>query len=390
VYGIKDPEEAVATARRIAANGFHVIVNETVDIKDGGVSGVILGNTLEFSPDDTPRCVEKPGVASLPRSWGMKILRAVYGFKPEIDVERDHRLEFSIHPVPRGWRYTHTLGWEIQRVEHRGIKPSLAWPNRFSRFLGDKVYGLLVAWAAGLSVPKTTVVNRRLAPFSFGSDTGRFDNWVRTCPREQIPGKYTTVHGWTDPYKLMATEDPVGEEIAAIIVQRAIRSNFSGALVVSAKNEKVIEGKSGEGEPLMKGVASPEQLPEKVRDDVLDLYRRAAKRLGPVRFEWVHDGDRAWIVQLHRGATETIGSVIVPGNPPEWRAFNVSAGLEALRRELSTLNRYQHGIVLVGQVGLTSHMADIVRKAGIAARIEPYGFQIPREKAREVVYVRKG
>lgn len=62
VYGLRNVEDAIATIDRLAAEGLHLIVNETIDVSDGGVSGVAYGDVLEFAPDDTPRCVEKPGV----------------------------------------------------------------------------------------------------------------------------------------------------------------------------------------------------------------------------------------------------------------------------------------------------------------------------------------
>ena len=65
VYGLVSAREAFDTVRRLTGEGLHTIVNETVDVSDGGVSGVLQGQTLEFSPDDTPRCVEKPGTASI-------------------------------------------------------------------------------------------------------------------------------------------------------------------------------------------------------------------------------------------------------------------------------------------------------------------------------------
>ncbi len=35
-----------------------------------------------------------------------------------------------------------------------------------------------------------------------------------------------------------------------------------------------------------------------VREAVAEAYATAARALGPVRFEWVFDGTRLWIVQL--------------------------------------------------------------------------------------------
>ena len=42
-YGIANVEEAYALAERLSSEGLFVIANETVDVSDGGVSGVIQG-----------------------------------------------------------------------------------------------------------------------------------------------------------------------------------------------------------------------------------------------------------------------------------------------------------------------------------------------------------
>lgn len=65
VYGLKLRDDVISTLNRLAYSDLHLIVNETIDVHDGGVSGVIQGDVVELAPDDTPRCVEKPGVASL-------------------------------------------------------------------------------------------------------------------------------------------------------------------------------------------------------------------------------------------------------------------------------------------------------------------------------------
>ncbi|MEY9885572.1 hypothetical protein [Bradyrhizobium sp. USDA 329] len=368
IYGIKSLEEAVAAAERLGSEGLYVIANETVDIHDGGVSGVIMDDVVEFAPDDTPRGVEKPGVASLPRHWGLSILGTVYGFAPDLNVPRTSRLEFSIHPKPRGWRNSHTLGWEYVDSDIIDLKPKLSWPNRFSRMIGDKVYGLLVAHSVGLPVPRTTVVNRRVAPFVFGQPTGSDEVWLRTSPTEQIPGKFTTRKGWADPFRILQNEDPAGTAIASVLCQAAVPAFCSGAAIVTADDELVVEGASGEGEAFMKGEAGPERLPATVAADVEALYRRAAAYLGPVRFEWVHDGRSAWIVQLHRGATQSTSAVLVPGDAEHWIPFDVTVGLEQLRSTVSSLDPGA-GLILRGDVGLTSHIADVIRRAGVPARI---------------------
>ena len=367
IYGLSDRDAVVDAVRRIAAAGFHVIVNETIDVSDGGVSGVLEGGIMEFAPDDTPRCVEKPGVASLPRRQAIDLLQLVYGFPIDIGFGDEFRLEFSIHPRPCGWKHTHVIGWELERVGFKSLQAKNSWPNAFSRHVGDKAFGLLMAMQAGVDVPYTTVIGRRIAPFSFGHDTGNPEWWIRTCPKEQVPGKYTTHHGWLDPFRLLAKEDPEGSSIASVLSQRGVHAQYSGALIVDASGKPVIEGKRGEGEDLMLGIRLPEQLPQEINTDVMSLFRFLRERLGPVRFEWVHDGRKVWIVQLHRGATQSAEGVLVPGEAKVWNRFYVSTGLNALRSALETL-RENEGIVLVGEIGLTSHIADVVRKAGKPAK----------------------
>jgi hypothetical protein len=370
VYGIAKAEEAVAIARRIAAKGLFTIANETIDIADGGVSGVAQAQIIEFAPDDTPRCVEKPGVASLPRAVGMSILAKVYGFKPELGANEDTRVEFSIHPKPRGWRAEHTITWEYDQAPGVSPTPTFTWPNRFSRHIGDKAFGLLVAEELGLPVPRTTVFGRRVAPFSFGSRTGSAETWLRTAPVEPEPGKYTTRKGWTDPFALMASEDPAGSSIVSILSQEAVRANYSGAAIVDAEGRLVIEGRSGEGDELMLGNLPPERLPVWVLRDVENVYVQLRDRLGEVRFEWVHDGSKTWVVQLHHGQTSSIATVLVPGDADRWITVEASNGLEALRTRLGELEPGV-GVIISGEIGLTSHLADLARKSCRPTRIVP-------------------
>ena len=112
VYGLRTVDEAMSALLRLTSEGLHTIVNETIDVSDGGVSGVVQGGAMEFAPDDTPRCVEKPGVASLPFVHALELLSTVYGFTPELEAHAGERTEFSIHPRARGWRRGHTLIWE--------------------------------------------------------------------------------------------------------------------------------------------------------------------------------------------------------------------------------------------------------------------------------------
>ncbi|HET7232293.1 MAG TPA: hypothetical protein VFJ16_19965 [Longimicrobium sp.] len=370
IYGLKDAGEVASTVRRLAAEGLYTIVNETVDVNDGGVSGVAHGSVIEFAPGDTPRAVEKPGTAALERGMAIRAFEAVYGFRPALPDAPELRVEFSIHPLRRGVRHDHTIVWEEEEIPGGPAEAHTAWPNLFSRMLGDKAFGLLVAWLTGLPVPQTTVFPRRTAAFTFGEPTGIVEPWLRTCPTEQMPGKFTTTHGWTDPYALMQREDPGGTAIASILSQRGVDARFSGALISQPDGSVQVEGVHGFGDPFMVGDAAPEPLPPEIEADIRALYDRAHAVLGPVRFEWVHDGARAWVVQLHRGASVTQGRTIFPGDAASWHRFDVSRGIGALRELIAGLNGGGEGVVLVGRVGVTSHFGDLLRRARIPSRIE--------------------
>lgn len=369
IYGLKEVEDVLSALDRLALSDLHLIVNETIDIHDGGVSGVVQGQVIEFAPDDTPRCVEKPGVASLPAPVAMNILKTVYGFAPDLNFPDNARAEFSIHPKPRGYNHKHTILWEYETTDAGFLPATLNWPNNFSRYIGDKAFGLIIAHALGMPVPRTTVIGRQVAPFTFGLDTGTYEIWTRTCPTEPQPGLYTTVKGWLDPFQLLAREDPEGLNIRSVLSQAAVRARFSGAALAGPKGSLIIEGRKGEGDQFMLGLVSPEPLPSFVTDAVRATYSGLFSRLGPVRFEWVHDGNIVWVVQLHCGATSTEADVIVPGEASDWIEFNVCSGLERLRELLRHISEGQ-GVRVIGEVGLTSHIADLLRKSKHPARVQ--------------------
>ncbi|MFC5507907.1 hypothetical protein [Bosea massiliensis] len=370
IYGLKSTDAVLQALGRLAAQGLHTIVNETIDVSDGGVSGVLQGEMVEFAPDDTPRCVEKPGVAALPIQLALPLFRTIYGFEPDWQWAPGLRLEFSIHPKPRGYQHSHTVIWEREENVPGAPVARPAWPNRFSRHIGDKAYGLLIAHLLGQPVPKTLVVGRRIAPFSFGQETGSLEVWTRTCPQEPQPGLYSTVKGWTDPFRLLASEDPEHRTIASVLCQAAVRARYSGAAVAGRDGQLLIEGRQGEGDRFMLGLEAPEQLPRTIVESVHAANEQIIKQLGPVRFEWVHDGDRLWIVQLHCGATSTMSGVIVPGEPAGWVDFKVADGIDRLRAIVAELPAGA-GIRVVGDVGLTSHIADLLRKSGRPAVVAP-------------------
>jgi hypothetical protein len=166
----------------------------------------------------------------------------------------------------------------------------------------------------------------------------------------------------------MASEDPEGTKIASVLAQEGVNAIYSGSLIVGRDREILIEGAKGFGDDFMLGRTFGD-LPRIVEQSVIELYHRAECYLGPVRFEWVYDGNIAWIVQLHQGVTSSSGNTIVPGEAIWFHRFDVKDGIEALRHLIGDL-KPQEGIVLVGRVGITSHLGDLLRRGGIPSRIE--------------------
>jgi hypothetical protein len=174
--------------------------------------------------------------------------------------------------------------------------------------------------------------------------------------------------GWADPFTLLQAEDPDGRVVASVLRQDAVTAGHSGAAIIGADGHLMIEGRPGAGDRLMLGLDRPEPLPAFVTEEVEAVHRRLSTTLGPLRLEWVHDDRRAWVVQLQLGATQTTGSVLVPGDASNWVEFRVQDGIERLRKRLDSLGR-DEGLVLVGEIGVTSHIADLVRRAGMPARL---------------------
>lgn len=370
LYGLRGVANILEELHRITDSGLYAIVNETIDIHDGGVSGVAHGGVIEFAPGDTPRCVEKPGVATLERAFGLAMLKSVYGIAPELhNLKRDWRIEFSLHPVARGHKHRHTIIWEIDPLPPPSEGPLPDWPNRFSRAMGDKAYGLLVAHLFGFAVPSTFVLPRVVPGFRFGTHTATSDVWIRTCPHEKVPGKYSTIRGWSDPFKLMEKEDPTGTELASIIIQEGVDPHYSGAAETLNSGEPGVEGVRGVGTDFMLGRKPPETLPRRATAAIEKVYRDARQRLGPVRFEWVLDGKRPWLVQLHRQRHLAPASVIVPGDVAVFEPFEVTDGLEALRDVIGHLPA-NHGIEVIGRVGRTSHICDLLRQYKVPSRFQ--------------------
>jgi hypothetical protein len=380
LYKLTSLDDIVGRLRQLASDGWYTIVNETVDVADGGVSGVCHSGIIECAPGDTPRCVEKPAVFRISQPLGVRMLETVYRFRPCLDYAPDVRVEFSIHPLKRGYLHDHTIVWELETAG--GMIPAIRnvyWPNRFSTFVGDKVFGLLLAHGLGLPVPHTTVFSRSVAPFEFGIPTGSGEFWMRTSPEISDPGRFPTQRGWRDPFDLIGVLGPDGRKIASVVSQESVEATYSGALICRRDGTPIIEGVHGYGDMFMLGLEGRSPLPAEVTASVQALFHTASEKLGPVRLEWACDRHAAWVLQLHCGLTTTEAQVIVPGEAEDWLPFRPADGLDALRDLIGRALASGAGIVVAGDVGLTSHIGDLIRQAGIPARISASGATSERE-----------
>jgi hypothetical protein len=219
-----------------------------------------------------------------------------------------------------------------------------------------------------MRVPETTVLSRKLAPFKFGEATSSDVKWIRTAPSVPVPGHFSTIRGWTDPFKLLTSEDPTGELIASVLIQSEIAAQFSGALLTSMTGDPIIEGVAGIGDTFMLGQARPHELPPDVEGRVQDMYDHLWHDLGSIRVEWVDDGQAAWIIQLQQEPATSLGTIIVPGTTSREVEFGADNGLGKLRNLLETIEP-DTGVVVIGNIGMTSHMADILRRAKIPSRL---------------------
>lgn len=248
----------------------------------------------------------------------------------------------------------------------------MLWPNKFSKFIGDKAFGLLLADALGIMVPRTTVIARKVAPFSFGIETGIKEKWFRTCPVIKEPGKYYSSNRWTDPFKLMNFKENC-ENIASILSQDSVEAVFSGgAIITENRNHDIIEGVHGYGDKFMIGRQEKEKLPEEIIDAVKNLnnqLRMNNKFLGDISIEWVYDGSTVWLVQLNQiknnNNSRYSRHIIVDGNPTHYEKVYVGDGLQVLRENIKVFKDKNIGIELVGNVGITSHFGDLLRLANI-------------------------
>ncbi|MGD8290757.1 MAG: hypothetical protein PVF37_03565 [Desulfobacterales bacterium] len=370
VKGLDSFEEVMSDLLRLSVDKqLYTIVNEVIDESDNGVSGVCYRGLMEFAPDSTPRCVDDDEIetAVFPFEVGMKILTNVYGFEPDLRGREGARIEFSIHPKPRGWNQAHTIIWQSEQRPSQDIMTKIRWPHRFSRMLGDKAFGLLVAESAGLQVPRTINFSRRLFPFSFGQSTGSGKVFTRPCPEVKEPGYYPSAEGWYDPYEVLAGRilqptkprfDPLPAPLASIIIQESIAARYSGRALFRAADDIEIHGVAGDGGNFMLGKQQHEILPQNLIQAVRKTYEQAHHIVGPAGFEWVYDGNTVWLVQLNTADLQN--RKVAYDKNIQWVEFHFHSGkLEEFRQKVMQLRGSGKGIIVIGDVSPLSHLGEI-------------------------------
>lgn len=75
IFGLDSVESIVSNVSSLTSQGYYVIVNENLELDDGGVSGVIQDSIVEFGPGITPRDVENSTtpLPVYPRELGVKL-----------------------------------------------------------------------------------------------------------------------------------------------------------------------------------------------------------------------------------------------------------------------------------------------------------------------------
>lgn len=383
-YWIEDPATAISLVYEYARQNCVVVVNEGIPVETLTCAGVVQDEIIEFAPMDTPRCVELAGVCSLPRKWGENILRYVFGIGLDLESFRQHRVEFSMHKFEAGSRNNRVLIWEVEPAAAIQTQP-LIWPNRFSRFLGDKAFGLLIAEQMGLRIPRTRYFHREFGiEFAFGIPTNSKDHIDRICPTDQIndQGSSPTLRnqaakplsfltqfegeksGQNDPFKGVAYH---GFKYPSVLRQDWIHPHSSGKTATRTNGDPLHEGVSGSGFDYMLGHSPPEALNQVVVRDLDALFWELKSTLGDVEFEWVHDGSKLWVVQLNQSGSLAEFDWIYKGTPDKWINIDGFGSYNEFRKLVKNLNS-GIGVLVEGRFGLTSHKAGLLRSSQIPSK----------------------
>jgi len=114
---------------------------------------------------------------------------------------------------------------------------------------------------------------------------------------------------------------------------------------------------------------APTDIPDAVTESVKQAHSVLISKIGSARAEWAFDGAEPWILQMQPEDALSEGMTIVAGNPEREVDFDVAEGLNGLRELVNLLADKSVGIRLKGSIGVTSHIADVLRRYRIPSRI---------------------
>ena len=77
-----------------------------------------------------------------------------------------------------------------------------------------------------------------------------------------------------------------------------------------------------------------------------------------------------WVVQLQQEPAISNGYTIVPGHPSTYHSFKTSDGISKLRDLTAKVQGKNEGVLVIGKVGMTSHVADILRRLKIPSKVQ--------------------
>jgi hypothetical protein len=140
-------------------------------------------------------------------------------------------------------------------------------------------------------------------------------------------------------------------------------------MLTGTKNQPIIEGVQGFGDEFMLGRIGAGTLDATLVTELEKLHSLTLECVGSARMEWAFDGDTLWVLQLQQEEAVSSGRVIVPGTTERNVDFEVSDGIAGLRQLVDLVAGKSVGINIIGDVGMTSHIADILRRHRIPSRI---------------------
>lgn len=374
VMDLETVDEVMQQVVRNQNKGLYSIINENIDPCDGGVSGIVHGNLVEFLTNGTPRHVEKGSKAiTLNKEQGLKILETYY----EVDLfnlkelNEKERVEFTITKDKR------LIIWE-----HKEITPtnniinniSVNLESNFIKTTTEKVFGLLYLDSLNIKIPKTSMENSIGNIITFGKETSK-ENLTENIVHRAAPSRFTP--GDLDNVKEKYNKD-IKEHVklfdnqmkeVKFITQEEIKTKYVGAGIFQEDGEYTIEYSEGDGQAFMLGKVKPlEQgsLDKKVKGQLNQVSLRLRGVTNQkLKIEFITDESlKLYLVQLNfldshinEKGTENTGegetlTFKTEGKTPS----DLANELDLLKSKGKNITH----VTLIGDIGYTSHFCDVV------------------------------